>query len=230
MYQLLILLIIFIIGYQYYIKQVNGEKFTCYPDIYDDKYHNIRANYINQNDVNKLLARNPKYINKTIIQMNKDTANTIYYSAYSKEGELVGYLKMAVSEKFMANLIDVGFYEQELFGFSGWFGFHIYELVGFDEMIVEKLVKHAIHQLKEDGNRYYLSILCLDEKLAQVLINRSQYFTGMIPHHSMAILTSKKILENDKTLNDREKEFIRNIIKTQENEIKNMKTFIKKDK
>ncbi len=60
----------------------------------------------------------------------------------------------------------------------------------------------------------------------QFFINKNQYFTGMIPHHSMAVLTSKQILENDKTLNHREKEFIRNIIKTQENEINTMKTFL----
>ncbi len=175
MYQLLILIIIFIIGYQYYTKQMTTEKFTCYPDIYDGQYDNIKANYINPNEVKTLLARNPKFVNKTIIKMNKDTANTVYFSAYSKENQLVGYLKMAVTEKFMANLMEVGFYEQELFGFTGAFGYHIYELVGLDEQIIEKLVKRAIHQLKEDGNRYYLSILCLTEPLAKVLMNKFKF-------------------------------------------------------
>ncbi len=175
MFGLLILIIIFILGYQFYNQRTATETFTCYPDIYDDQYNNIKANYINPEEVKKLLARNPKYVNKTIIPMNKDTANTIYFSAYSAENELVGYLKMAVTEKFMGNLIDVGFYEQELFGFTGAFGYHIYELVGFNEEIVEKLVKRAIHQLKEDGNRYYLSILCLEERLAQVLMNKFKF-------------------------------------------------------
>lgn len=175
MYQLLIIIIMFLIGYQYYLKQLNTENFTCYPDIYDTRYNNIKTNYIKNDEVKTLLARNPKYVNKTIIKMNKDTANTIYLSAYSKENQLVGYLKMAVTEKFIGDLIEVGFYEQELFGFTGAFGYHIYELVGLDEQIVEKLVKRAIHQLKQDGNRYYLSILCLNQSLAQVLMNKFKF-------------------------------------------------------
>jgi hypothetical protein len=172
---LLILIVIFMLGYNFFLKNRLSETFTCYPDVYDDRYSNIKSNYINHLEAKKLLARRPKYVNKTIIPMNKDTANTVYFSAYSPSGELIGYLKMAITEKFMGNLIDAGFYEQELFGFTGAFGYHIYELVGFNEEIVEKLVKRAIHQLKEDGNRYYLSILCLDEKLAQVLMNKFKF-------------------------------------------------------
>lgn len=175
MYPIIILIIIFLLGYQYFMNNSKKENFTCYPDLYDDRYHNIKVNNLKQREVDILLARNPKYVNNTIIPLQKDLANTIYFSAYSQEGELLGYLKMVVSEKFMGNLIDVAFYEQELFGFSGWFGYHIYELVGMNDEVITKLVKRAIHKLKEDGNRYYLSILCLTEELAQVLMKKFKF-------------------------------------------------------
>ena len=49
----------------------------------------------------------------------------------------------------------------------------------------------------------------------QFLINETQYKLGMIPHHSMAIHMSKKLLEKENTISP----FLQNIIKTQENEI-----------
>lgn len=49
----------------------------------------------------------------------------------------------------------------------------------------------------------------------QFLITESQYKMGMIPHHSMAVHMSKKLL--DKTNNIRS--FVTNIIDTQQNEI-----------
>jgi len=49
----------------------------------------------------------------------------------------------------------------------------------------------------------------------QFLITESQYKLGMIPHHSMAIHMSKKLLEKENKISP----FIKNIIKTQENEI-----------
>ena len=49
----------------------------------------------------------------------------------------------------------------------------------------------------------------------QMFINEYQYKIGMIPHHSMAIHMSKKLLEKDNRIND----FLRNLIKTQEKEI-----------
>ena len=51
----------------------------------------------------------------------------------------------------------------------------------------------------------------------QFLINETQYKLGMIPHHSMAVHMSKKLLEKEKTSSLTP--FIQNIIKTQENEI-----------
>jgi len=49
----------------------------------------------------------------------------------------------------------------------------------------------------------------------QFLITETQYKLGMIPHHSMAVLMSKKILEKENNISP----FIKNIINTQENEI-----------
>ena len=61
----------------------------------------------------------------------------------------------------------------------------------------------------------------------QFLITETQYKLGMIPHHSMAVHMSKKILEKEK---EKEKvtennlsPLIQNIIKTQENEIQILK-------
>lgn len=49
----------------------------------------------------------------------------------------------------------------------------------------------------------------------QFLINEEQYKLGMIPHHSMAIHMSKKLLEKDNKI----ELFLKNLINTQENEI-----------
>lgn len=53
----------------------------------------------------------------------------------------------------------------------------------------------------------------------QFLINESQYKMGMIPHHSMAIHMSKKLLEKKNNI----KPFLQDLITTQENEIDFMK-------
>jgi len=49
----------------------------------------------------------------------------------------------------------------------------------------------------------------------QFLITETQYRLGMIPHHSMAVHISKKLLEKE----NNKSSFVKNIIKTQENEI-----------
>ena len=49
----------------------------------------------------------------------------------------------------------------------------------------------------------------------QFLITETQYKLGMIPHHSMAVHMSKKLLEKENNISP----FVKNIIKTQENEI-----------
>lgn len=55
----------------------------------------------------------------------------------------------------------------------------------------------------------------------QFLITETQYKLGMIPHHSMAVHMSKKLLEKlEKLENGNEmSSFVQNIINTQENEI-----------
>lgn len=58
---------------------------------------------------------------------------------------------------------------------------------------------------------------------SQRFVTKKQYFQGMIPHHSMAVQMSKRLLENDKTLTSTEKQFISNIVKTQDQEIMFMK-------
>jgi hypothetical protein len=49
----------------------------------------------------------------------------------------------------------------------------------------------------------------------QFLINEKQYRLGMIPHHSMAVHMSKKLLEKENTIPP----FLQSVIKTQESEI-----------
>ena len=49
----------------------------------------------------------------------------------------------------------------------------------------------------------------------QFLINETQYKLGMIPHHSMAVHMSKKLLEKENTISP----FLQHIITSQENEI-----------
>ena len=49
----------------------------------------------------------------------------------------------------------------------------------------------------------------------QFLVNEKQYKLGMIPHHSMAIYMSKRLLERENNIS----EFLNNIIRVQEQEI-----------
>ena len=65
----------------------------------------------------------------------------------------------------------------------------------------------------------------------QLFIDETQYLKGMIPHHSMAVLMSKKLIEKENKTNTINliplvKKFINNIIDTQNNEIKLMKTIL----
>ena len=54
----------------------------------------------------------------------------------------------------------------------------------------------------------------------QFLVSEKQYKLGMIPHHSMAVHMSKKLLEKENTI----KTFLNNLIQTQASEI----VFLKK--
>jgi hypothetical protein len=53
----------------------------------------------------------------------------------------------------------------------------------------------------------------------QFMVSQNQYILGMIPHHSMAIHMSKKLLKKQNNI----KPFLENIIDTQEKEIDYMK-------
>ena len=60
----------------------------------------------------------------------------------------------------------------------------------------------------------------------QLFIDEIEYVKGMIPHHSMAVLMSKQLLEksyNNMPITKEIKKLAKHIINTQENEIKFMK-------
>ena len=61
----------------------------------------------------------------------------------------------------------------------------------------------------------------------QIFIGETQYLKGMIPHHSMAVLMSNKLMEkvnnNDETVNRNTKKLMTNIINSQNDEIRFMK-------
>lgn len=57
----------------------------------------------------------------------------------------------------------------------------------------------------------------------QVFINQEEYLLSMIPHHSMAILMSKKLDEKDIITNKEIQLLVNNIIRTQQEEINFMK-------
>jgi hypothetical protein len=57
-----------------------------------------------------------------------------------------------------------------------------------------------------------ISIFCIR---TQFLVTQNQYKIGMIPHHSMALHMSKKMLEKNNNIQP----FLEHIIKTQENEM-----------
>lgn len=59
-------------------------------------------------------------------------------------------------------------------------------------------------------------ILCIRK---QIFVTENQYKLGMIPHHSMAIHMSKKLLQKKNNIS----RFVNNIINTQENEIRFLK-------
>jgi hypothetical protein len=56
----------------------------------------------------------------------------------------------------------------------------------------------------------------------QCFVSENQYKLGMIPHHSMAILMSKKLLKKSNNIQN----FLKNIIRTREYEINVMKNLV----
>lgn len=65
-----------------------------------------------------------------------------------------------------------------------------------------------------------LSILAIR---TQFLVTTRQYILGMIPHHSMAVHMSKKLLQSQERLEPAMTEFLQRLIQTQEEEIRWMK-------
>jgi len=59
----------------------------------------------------------------------------------------------------------------------------------------------------------------------QFMVTNEQYMLGMIPHHSMAILMSKRLIQREPSM---ENKFVSNIIVTQEKEIEYMKEILGK--
>ena len=65
-----------------------------------------------------------------------------------------------------------------------------------------------------------LSILAIR---TQFFVTTRQYLQGMIPHHSMAVLMSKRLLQSQEQLEPAMMEFLQRLIQTQEEEIRWMK-------
>jgi len=65
----------------------------------------------------------------------------------------------------------------------------------------------------------FLVIIMILSIRKQLFVDEKQYLLGMIPHHSMAILMSEKLLEKQNNING----LLNNIIKTQKEEINYMK-------
>lgn len=57
----------------------------------------------------------------------------------------------------------------------------------------------------------------------QLFVPLSQFYTGMIPHHSMAVHMSRRALLNNPSMTTEDKQFLSSILKTQEREIEWMK-------
>jgi hypothetical protein len=64
-----------------------------------------------------------------------------------------------------------------------------------------------------------LVINCIIFIRNQIFVTENQYKLGMIPHYSMAIHMSKKLLQKKNNIS----KFVNNIINTQEDEIKFLK-------
>ena len=97
-------------------------------------------------------------------------------------------------------------------------------IMGLYMMVIE-IMMHD-HQYDVFSMKYYIIIGCLLGLFiylyrAQKYITDKEYLKEMIEHHSMALLTSNKILE--KTDNYDVSKLAKNIIQKQEDEIRDMK-------
>lgn len=66
-------------------------------------------------------------------------------------------------------------------------------------------------------------LLALMAIRTQAFVTPRQFYTGMIPHHSMAILMSRRLLEKNPGLPEEDREFVEKIIQAQTDEIEWMK-------
>jgi len=97
-------------------------------------------------------------------------------------------------------------------------------------MVLLEVAMHD-HQYDVCSTNFYIAlvlllILFIYLYRKQVAIKDKQYLEGMIEHHSMALLTSKEILK--KTDDYNVAKLAKNIISSQENEIKIMKSLLNK--
>ena len=97
-------------------------------------------------------------------------------------------------------------------------------------MVVLEIMMHD-HHYDVFSMRYYIIIGCLLGFFiylykTQKYISDKEYLKEMIEHHSMALLTSNKILE--KTDNYNVAKLAKNIIQTQQDEIRDMKEILNK--
>jgi Ca2+/Na+ antiporter len=95
-------------------------------------------------------------------------------------------------------------------------------------MVVLEIMMHD-HHYSVISTKYYLAcgvflVIFVYLYKAQKYITDKQYLEGMIEHHSMALLTSNKILE--KTDNYNVTKLAKNIIQKQEDEIKTMRELL----
>ena len=62
----------------------------------------------------------------------------------------------------------------------------------------------------------------------QTFVGMKQYLNSMIPHHSMAIMMTKKLQEKKQIEQEQIRDLLENIIDTQEKEIVVMKKLLEK--
>ena len=98
-------------------------------------------------------------------------------------------------------------------------------------MVLLEVAMHD-HQYDVCSTNFYIGlvvllILFIYLYRKQVAIKDKQYLEGMIEHHSMALLTSEEILK--KTDDYNVAKLAKNIIQTQETEIKVMKSLLNKN-
>ena len=111
-------------------------------------------------------------------------------------------------------LSDIRFHLNDIYMailMTGW----MFSLMGLYYMNMKQIILGTI-----------IIIIMLYMIRSQTFINESQYLSGMIPHHSMAVLMSKRLLEKNLSLEPEIKQLAINIISSQETEINLMKKYV----